>query len=625
MEFQPIPSPHIADYVVLGLFLCVCMGIGIFYGYRTDKQKTLENYLFGNRKLLLVPVSMSLFVTFASAISLMGIPAEIYIYGTMFMYSTIGFLFSVWISGITIVPMLYPLKLTSTYEYLQLRFRSKAVRLLGTLIGMLQTIAYMGVTLYAPALALQTVAGFPLWVSVVVIGAIGTFYTSIGGIKSVVWTDVFQFLMLFTGITAVIIKGLILVGTGDELKTQLEGGNRLQFNDISPDPSVRHTVWGCLIGLIFTWLPSWCSQASIQRISSLRSIKAAQNAFFLMLPIILIYNIVLMFMGSLMYTYYRMSNCGPFEAGFVTSMNQMTPYFVFDVLRTLPGMSGVYVSCLFSGSLSTLSSGLNALAANTVEDVLPRSFRSSKISLAKIAKLTVLIYGVFAIGIAYTLQYVSGPITQITLAIFGACGGPMGGLFFLGGLFPNANWLGALVGSVSALVINMWIAIGAQLYGSAPVRLEPITTSGCFANDSSTFNPLSYQIWNNTNTTMMTDLNVTNVVSDFVDPSMYVDVMLILLFFVLDIQFYSIVKTSILDFVNSFTAFLLGFDRGNVVDSSLIFPCCRRFWGLEVDRLTMIETYQITLLPKKESQNQHIPKQAIVSRTPPFDLPSQPE
>ncbi|XP_021339477.1 sodium-coupled monocarboxylate transporter 1-like isoform X2 [Mizuhopecten yessoensis] len=526
MKFQPLPSPHLADYVVIGVFLFICMGIGVFYGYRTDKQKTLESYLFGNRKLLMVPVSMSLFVTFASAISLMGIPAEIYVYGTMYMYTVIGFLLSVWIAGVTVVPMLYELKLTSTYEYLQLRFRSRGVRILGTLIGMLQTMAYMGVTLYAPALALQTVAGFPLWLSVVVIGAIGTFYTSIGGIKSVVWTDVFQFIMLFIGLTAALVKGVMLVGTEGELKLQLEAGNRLQFDEISPDPRVRHTVWGCGFGLIFTWLPSWCSQASIQRISSLRSKNAAQNAFFLLLPIIVFYNIVLAFKGTLMYTYYRMMNCGPFEAGFVSSMNQMTPYFVFDVLRSLPGMSGVYVSCLFSGSLSTLSSGLNALAANTAEDILPRYIRSARISLAMIAKLTVIVYGVIAIGIAYTLQNVPGPITQLALAIFGACGGPMAGLFFLGGLFPSANWIGALVGSLSAIVINMWVVLGGQLFGSAPARLEPITTQGCYPNDTLTSYPMwnstisTEPMWNSTVSAILTTVNVVNGAAGIDETSM---------------------------------------------------------------------------------------------------------
>lgn len=116
MKFEPTPGPHALDYVVLGVFLTICMGIGIFYGYRSDKQTTLEAYLFGDRKLLLVPVSLSLFVTFTSAISLMGIPAEIYVFGSMYTYTIIGSMLSILVGAVTIVPLLFPLKLTSAYE-----------------------------------------------------------------------------------------------------------------------------------------------------------------------------------------------------------------------------------------------------------------------------------------------------------------------------------------------------------------------------------------------------------------------------------------------------------------------------------------------------------------------------
>ncbi|OWF37036.1 Sodium/iodide cotransporter [Mizuhopecten yessoensis] len=63
------------------------MGIGVYYGYQTNKNPTLENYFFRNRRLLIVPVSMSLFVTFVSAISVMGVPAEVYVYGSGIVYS----------------------------------------------------------------------------------------------------------------------------------------------------------------------------------------------------------------------------------------------------------------------------------------------------------------------------------------------------------------------------------------------------------------------------------------------------------------------------------------------------------------------------------------------------------
>ena len=106
---------HVADYVVMGAFLLISLAIGIYYGI-IQKQRTTEEYLFGNRQMSLVPVAVSMLVTYQSAISVVGIPAEIYIYNTMMLYSFIGIAFANLIQYWMIVPLMYPLRLTSPYE-----------------------------------------------------------------------------------------------------------------------------------------------------------------------------------------------------------------------------------------------------------------------------------------------------------------------------------------------------------------------------------------------------------------------------------------------------------------------------------------------------------------------------
>ncbi|KAL8578446.1 hypothetical protein ACOMHN_028718 [Nucella lapillus] len=101
------------------------------------------------------PVCLSLFVTFQSAISLIGTPADTFNTGPMIFYINVGIALAYLVGYFTVVPVMYPLHLTSVYEYLELRFQSKAVRLLATCIGMFQTTLYMGVALFSPGLALQ--------------------------------------------------------------------------------------------------------------------------------------------------------------------------------------------------------------------------------------------------------------------------------------------------------------------------------------------------------------------------------------------------------------------------------------------------------------------------------------
>ena len=106
---------HVADYVIMAVFLFISLAIGVYYGV-IKKQRTTEEYLFGNRQMSLVPVAVSLLVTYQSAGSVIGIPAEMYLYNTMIMYSFIGILIADMIQYWMIVPLMYPLRLTSPYE-----------------------------------------------------------------------------------------------------------------------------------------------------------------------------------------------------------------------------------------------------------------------------------------------------------------------------------------------------------------------------------------------------------------------------------------------------------------------------------------------------------------------------
>lgn len=106
---------HIADYIVMVLFLIISSAIGIYHGF-FKKQTTTEEYLLGNRQMHLLPVALSLLVTYQSAISVLGIPVEVYLYNVMIIYLYFAVCIAIFLQAAMIVPLLYPLRLTSTYE-----------------------------------------------------------------------------------------------------------------------------------------------------------------------------------------------------------------------------------------------------------------------------------------------------------------------------------------------------------------------------------------------------------------------------------------------------------------------------------------------------------------------------
>lgn len=179
------------DFVIFGLVLLLSAAIGIYFAW-VDRKKDSEEYMMGGGKVSPFPIACSLATTFFSAITVLGSPGEYYLYGSMFTYFLVTYgwfyfkyatyhtvkLFLIDLSdsktikalcSILVVelfgPIFYRLGVTSTYEYLETRF-SRSVRLHISLVFILQTILYIGIVIYGPALALETVTGLDRWTAV---------------------------------------------------------------------------------------------------------------------------------------------------------------------------------------------------------------------------------------------------------------------------------------------------------------------------------------------------------------------------------------------------------------------------------------------------------------------------
>ncbi|GFR71134.1 sodium-coupled monocarboxylate transporter 1 [Elysia marginata] len=471
---------EVLDYILLGTMLCGSMAIGLYFSLAGKRQRTKEEYLLGGRRMTAIPVCLSLFATFQSAISLLGTPNEVYTYGTMYIYDIISTTLSNLLAMVTVVPLIYPLKITSVNEYLGLRYDSAVVQVVGAVLGVLTSLSYMTIALLSPALALEPTVGIPLWLSIVIVGGVGTVYTTIGGIKSVIWADVFQTVFIFAGAFTVLAKGTMNVGGIEKVWDIGHATGRITLDEISFDPRVRHTVWGFTFGAMIYWYSSFYTQVSVQRILSTRCIEDVRKVYIISIVLTAVYSSILVLTGLVLTAYFHVTKCDPLAADFITNNNQLVPYFVLLTLRFIPGLSGLYIATIFSASLSTLSSGINALAANTVEDFISKILRNkSEAVMTTITKALVCFYGLTCIGLAYLAKELQGPVTQMTFMAVGAVAGPLLGMFILGASFPQANYIGALVGCAAGVSISFGLAIGAFRFGHPTEALPPGPTDNC--------------------------------------------------------------------------------------------------------------------------------------------------
>lgn len=467
----------VPDYIVFAGMLSISAGIGVYYGCFGSKQNTTKEFLMGGRSMKVLPVSLSVLASFMSAITLLGTPAEMYQYGTQYWIIIIGYVFLIPATCYLYLPTFYNLQLTSAYEYLERRF-NKLVRTLGSVTFSIQMMLYMAIVLYAPSLALSQVTGIHVWASVLSIGIVCTFYTTVGGIKAVVWTDVFQVLIMFAAMFVVVFKGATDVGGWDFVFRVNREGERLELFNFDTDPTERHTVWNLVIGGYFTWLAVYgVNQAMVQRYLTLPTMKAAQAAIWINLPGLSLLLSITCLAGLVIYAKYH--GCDPRTAGLIEAPDQLFPLFVMDTLGFLPGMPGLFVAGIFSGALSTVSSGVNSLAAVTLEDLIKAYIKPdiSELWATRITKILAMVYGVIAILLVAVAQNL-GNVLQAALSLFGMLGGPLLGLFTLGMFFPWANSVGSIIGLLSGLVISFWIGFGAFIY-KPTYYMPPISTEEC--------------------------------------------------------------------------------------------------------------------------------------------------
>ncbi|XP_078257581.1 sodium-coupled monocarboxylate transporter 1-like [Rhinoraja longicauda] len=497
------------DYVVFISMVLVSAAIGFFCAFKDSRsgRESTEEFLVGNRQISAYPIALSLASSFLSAITVIGNPAEVYSFGIMFLMFGFTWFITMIATSLIYIPLFYRLNIISIYEYLNRRF-GQLVRYQVVCCFLIYMFLYLGIVTYAPSLALSQVTGINLWVSIVTTVFVCTLYTALGGIKAVVWTDVFQLCVMLIGLLTVLIQGSIHIGGFEKIWNIAENGGRINFLDFDPDPRRRHTFWTIIVGGTFGWTATYsCNQAQVQRYLACKSEKEAKKAIFLNWIGMVIVLTTACLCGLVMYALYGL--CDPIKANRISNTNQLMPLMVVEILDQTPGVAGLFVASAYSGTLSSMSSGISAMAAITVEDFIKPIWKPweqlSNRKKTRITKLLAMLFGFAMIGLAGVASLLKGNIIQASLSVAGIIQGPILGVFTLAALFPQSNGKGAFAGLCVGLSLSMWVGIAAQIYPPSAkfTGLLETSISGC---------PLS-------NFTTSTPVNVTSLATTVTSPN----------------------------------------------------------------------------------------------------------
>ncbi|XP_077514377.1 sodium-coupled monocarboxylate transporter 1-like isoform X2 [Amblyomma americanum] len=467
------------DYAVFVCMLAVSGSLGLWSAWqdsRSDTHSGISLLLNGERRLPPVPVGASLMASFISAAYLLGNAAEVYRSGTLYLMTFVSYVLALAVTAHLFMPVFYRLGVMTAYEYLEMRF-NRTVRIAAVILYMLEMTVYIAISLYAPALALSQLTGMTLWSAVVAIGLVCTAYTSIGGIKAVVLTDTFQAVVTIVAMVVVVALGVHQMGGMQAVwQTSLSGGH-IQFNVIDPNPTIHYTVWGLAIGAFFSNAASYATNhMMVLRYLTVPTLSQAKFVVWFNFPLLCTVLSLSCLAGLLVYVKY--ASCDPVAAHQISTEDQLLPYFVMDVLGKMTGVPGLFVAGIFAASLSSISSGVNALCAVSYVDIIAiiKPGIPDRTGVKIIVALGVF-FGLLTIGLVGIASRM-GNVLAASQVINSSIGGPLLGLFTLGMFVPCANSMGALSGVFVSLGFSLWINLG-QFVSSMALPKPLPSMDGC--------------------------------------------------------------------------------------------------------------------------------------------------
>ncbi|MCC6126388.1 MAG: sodium/solute symporter [Pirellulales bacterium] len=455
------------DLIVLVAYFFILLGIGYYFMAR---QRNTTDYFLGGRKTPWFAAAISLFCSLFSAVSFIAAPGYAYTSGMPLYLSYPLFLLALPPAIVLFVRFYRRLELTSAYEYLERRF-DVSVRAIASFLFLVLRCFYLGVVLYASALALAPLTGLNIWSGILIMGIVATATAGMGGMSSVIWADVFQFIVLLGGVLLVL--GLLMADAGGLGEIWAFAGRHDRTFGIlgksefySFNPFVEVTLFPIIFSALFTKLSySGADQVNIQRYLSTRGEKEAVQSLIwgtvVGMPVLLL----LFLLGLGLFYFYQKH---PELAKPEMTGDQVLPHFIAHQMP--PGTGGLLIAAILAASLGALIAVINSLATCSITDFYVRLLRplaseSQKLRLAK--RLTVF-WGVMGMVSAGIIIWLFGAnegrnsllkISQVTIGFFG---GILLGVFLLGILTRRTTTLGVWVGVGCGLTIAL--AVTAPYY-----------------------------------------------------------------------------------------------------------------------------------------------------------------
>ncbi len=446
----------VMDWVVLAAYLLFSLLVGLWV---SRGNKNLKEYMFGGGAMPWVAVGISLIATSVSATTFLGAPADVFGDDMTFLMFQIGALISIFVVGFVFIPRFRSSGISSAYELFEVRF-SRGVRRLAAIFYCMHLLLRTGILLFAPSLVLAQILNVDLKVAIIVSAAVAIFYTWLGGIKAVIWTDVLQFCVFFGGgVLVLVLIANAVGGFGEMAALASEAGKTRWWNPSFDISDARTLVSAGFAYAILEIAIRGCDQQFVQRYLSVKDVKAANRSSVLSMVLGCAVSILFYWVGAALYVYYKVSHVATLPEGM--GQNDVFPYFIVHGLPS--GVTGLIVAAICAAAMSSLSGAINSLSNTSEHDFLGWG-EFEGIGGLKRAKIWTVVWGVLGVFFALFAATQQGSLLKNALFFTGLFTGPLLGMFLLAFFVKNLrSWqvvTAVLCGMASLVLVQGIPAFG---------------------------------------------------------------------------------------------------------------------------------------------------------------------
>lgn len=445
------------DVAIVMLFLTAVFGSGLYLG---KDVKNVKGYFNANNSLPWWAVMLSIVAAETSVLTFLSIPGLAYMTNLGFLQVTIGYIVGRFLVATVLLPMYAEGNFISVYQAIHAKGGITMQRVM-SITFMFTRLLADGVRLFAVAIPLSMITGLNYSVSIWILGLVTVIYTWFGGIRSVVWMDVAQWIIYITAAFFALGVGLHMLPDFSSSLALLSEQGKLHLLDLNFSFK-GYTLWGGILGgALLSMASHGTDQLIVLRVLSCKTLGDSKKAL-IGSGIVVFFQFALFLVIGLMI--YMVWNGAALTDLHLTKPDELFTKFIIEQLP--PVIKGITVAGIFAAAMSTLSGSLSALSSATTMDIITPLLKEAlpDDKMLKLGRMNTLIWGLIMVGGASLFTNMTNPLVEIGLSIASFTYGGMLGMFLLVRFFDKVPVWHYIITFFSAILVMVYVITNTSIY-----------------------------------------------------------------------------------------------------------------------------------------------------------------